>query len=146
MIDEYGRDQTFRNVIYLTWAKGEERERLLASLQNIQNINFCDKRKETYLHMACRAHNVEVINILLEQGADPNARDINGFPPVIAALGMRHEKNPEILQIMLNAGLDILQENRGETLKTHIERFGNGDLNRIIIRWMDWLRYLEENS
>lgn len=57
--------------------------------------------------MACQAHSVEAISVLLDLGADPNITDHRGISPILSALGSINEKNDTILEMMLKHGLDL---------------------------------------
>ena len=45
-----------------------------------------------------------VVKTLLDAGADPNARDEDGFTPLHVAAG--HSKTPAVVKILLDAGAD----------------------------------------
>lgn len=57
--------------------------------------------------MACQAHSVEAVSILLELGADANICDKRGHSPILSALGSINENNNIILELMLQHGLDL---------------------------------------
>eukprot|EP01088_Endostelium_zonatum_P001747 TRINITY_DN1209_c0_g3_i2.p1 TRINITY_DN1209_c0_g3~~TRINITY_DN1209_c0_g3_i2.p1 ORF type:complete len:429 (-),score=121.70 TRINITY_DN1209_c0_g3_i2:97-1383(-) len=59
---------------------------------------------QTALHLACSNGSLDVIQILLEQGADVNKQDDNGNTPLHAAVG---DGNIECCRLLLDAKADI---------------------------------------
>lgn len=113
----------------------EKSDDLLQMLRNVKNPNFQDDKGISYLHMACQAHYVEAIKILLELGADPNINDMLGVSPIIAAIGTINENNNEILEIMLQHGLDLEKKRGDMTLKERIESFHDDEMNKIVNKY-----------
>lgn len=109
-------------------------EEILEDVKKIDDPNRINDQGYSYLHFACSGHNMDIIRILLELGADPNLPNINGWPAIINAIGMKSEKNPEILKLMLSYGLDLNQVIKGKTLKTSIEEFP-GEYKEIMDSW-----------
>ena len=112
----------------------EETPELLAVIDELPSVDFRDFEGVTYLHFAALNHKVEIIKILFKKGADPNARDDKGRFAIIWALGMKNEKNPEILRLFLEYGLnlDIKKENDGFTIRETILSFELPQLNEVI--------------
>ena len=113
----------------------EKSEDLLQLLRNTKNPNFQDDMGLSYLHMACQSHYVEAIKILLELGADPNINDERGFSPILEAIGSINENNNEILEIMLEHGLDLDKMEGDMTLKEKMESFKDDEMNKIIKKY-----------
>lgn len=132
MLDRMGRDEMFYRIGHINIDSVEDKDSVLTAIKEITNPNFQDKEGISYLHMACQSHSIEAIKILLDLGADPNIADRNGLPPVFKAIGRYNEKNPQILQMMIDSGLDLSKIVKGKTIKEHIKRFGNDKLNAII--------------
>ena len=112
----------------------EETPELLKAVKDLPSVDFRDFEGVTYLHFAALNHKVEIIKILFKKGADPNARDDKGRFAIIWALGMKNEKNPEILRLFLEYGLnlDIKKENDGLTIRETILSFELPQLNEVI--------------
>ncbi len=71
------------------------------------DINSKDVYGNSMLHRAVRAGNVEIVNQLIESGADPLARDTNGLTPAMRArlsrLDHGEEKYNELSTMLKNA-------------------------------------------
>ena len=121
-----GRDDIF-------WQIGhEERPELLASIKNLENVEFKDKQGLTYLHVAAINHKIQVIKLLLEKGANPNCVDKRGATPILMALGTKNNNNQEILRLFLEHGLDLEKKINGMTIKETILSFEEPELAEII--------------
>ena len=125
-LDRLGRDDIF-------WQIGhEESTELLASIKNLENVEFKDKQGLTYLHVAAINHKLQVIKLLLEKGANPNCVDKRGAPPILMALGTKNNNNQEILRLFLEHGLDLEKKINGMTIKETILSFEEPELAEII--------------
>ena len=71
----------------------------------------------TPLHMAAYVHSVEMVELLLEAGADPNIMDRWNFTPLMYA-AIYHEADvvERLFQVFLAHGCDV---NHGQTLTSH---------------------------
>lgn len=125
----YNRDEIFFRLGH------EESDDLLEKLRNVENPNFQDDEGTSYLHIACQNHYIEAIKILLELGANPNINNNRGKSPVLKAIGTLNEKNNEILELMLQHGLDLDKMEGEKTLKEMIEVFKNDDMNKIVKKY-----------
>ncbi len=74
---------------------------------------------ETALHQASGARCLANMQLLMEHGADPNARDQGGYTPLhdaVLAAGEDDDERMEAITMLLNAGADVNAKNkRGET-------------------------------
>ena len=134
MKDKFKRDEMFYRLAHFNVGI-EKKEDILRDLKVILNPNFQDSQGTSYLHMACQAHSVEAISILLELGADANIVDKRGFSPILNALGSINENNNNIFEIMLQHGLDLDQKEGEATLREQIRRFDDEGLNKIIEKY-----------
>lgn len=121
-----GRDELF-------WRIGHENtDKLLEDITLYANVDFVYEIGRTYLHVACSAHNLAVVRLLLQKGADPNCKDKEGHSPILSAIGRIDEDNPEFLRIFLEYGLDLNEDVNGLSLKEVIESFEEEELNKVI--------------
>lgn len=137
MLDRMGRDEMFYRIGHINIDSVEDKDSVLTAIKEITNPNFQDKEGISYLHMACQAHSIEAISLLLKKGANPNITDRFGYPPIFSALGRISDNNPFILEVMLHYGLDLNRVIDGLSVKKHIEMFGNDKLNEIINNWLE---------
>ena len=134
MKDRLNRDEMFYKIADINIPMMEKKEDVLEAMKGIENPNFQDLEGTSYLHMACQAHSLEAIKLLLDLGANPNINDNSGFSPVTSALGTINKSNGEILELMLQHGLDLKKMEGDQTLKEWIEMFDDDELNEIIRR------------
>ena len=125
----YNRDEIFFRLVT------EKSDDLLQKLRNVDNPDFQDDKGMSYLHRACQSHYLEAIEILLELGANPNINDERGHSPVLKAIGRINEKNNDILELMLQHGLNLDKMEGDMTLKEKIESFHDDEMNKIIKKY-----------
>ncbi|CAH0549684.1 unnamed protein product, partial [Brassicogethes aeneus] len=69
------------------------------------DVNLRDKQdNHTALHHAAFTGNVKIANVLVKNGVNVNAQDINGLSPLMFAVGKNHEETAEFL---INQGADV---------------------------------------
>ncbi len=61
------------------------------------DVNAEDDQHRTPLHAAAEWGRIEVVRLLLEAGAEPNAVDLNGVTPTGLAIGKGHTEVAELL-------------------------------------------------
>ena len=125
----FNRDEIFGSICF------EKPEDVIMKLKNATNPNFQDDKGLSYLHMACQKHNVEVIKVLLEMGANPNINDNRGVSPILEAIGSINANNNEILELMLQYGLDLNKMEGDLTLKEQIESFHEDEMDKIVKKY-----------
>jgi ankyrin repeat protein len=77
------------------------------------NIVFADKDNSTPLHEAVIVGNLAMVKFLLENKANPNAKDANGNTPAHKAAKIF---KLDILEVLVKAGADLkIKNNNGET-------------------------------
>jgi ankyrin repeat protein len=107
--------------------------RFIEHIRKDFGVNCVGDNKVTALHVAAqRNSNPEIVKLLLDAGANPNARDsrIDGTPLLGAALG-GHVENARLL---LDAGADLWQKfPPGRTLLHVAAQGGFGELIKLFI-------------
>ena len=96
--DDYFPDNTLMHL-----ARDTETIEYLISIG--MSINVFNGRSLSPLSLACKRNDKEIVEYLLQSGADPNLVDKEGskFPPMAIA---RKMKNPEICVLLLTYGAD----------------------------------------
>ena len=135
MKDRLNRDEMFYRIADINIPMKENKTDVLMSMKEIKNPNFQDLNGTSYLHMACQVHCVEAVKLLLELGADPNINDNRGFSPILNAVGSINENNIEILELMLEYGLDLNKLEGEKPLREVLARFRNVEINNILDRY-----------
>ena len=128
-------DQVLMNLLYNT-----TKSNINNVIKSIKNINLCDSNGYTYLHIACKVYDIEVINKLLELGANPNLRNNEGLIPMVYLLySSKDPADAFILDSMLQHGLNLnIRFNstyRNKTLKEILDDWWkNNDIYNYIIK------------
>lgn len=68
---------------------------------------------DTCLHLAVSKGNERIVQLLLDQGANPNAMTPNGVFPIFNICNLPYEKAFKIMELLLGAGADINASARG---------------------------------
>ena len=108
--------------------EGENPEVVKILLENGADASLADEEGRTPLNAACYTNNIPVITILLDAGADINARangDEDGFTPLISAT---EHPTVETLAFLLDRGADIsARDSYGVTAFWYAAIHGFGD-------------------
>jgi ankyrin repeat protein len=88
----------------------------------------------TALHYAVRSGKLPLIALLLERGADPNARDNEGLTPLLHLARTRTRLDPiAVLELLVSHGADVnALDGRGNTLLMFYAKQGSG----APVRWL----------
>jgi len=82
----------------------------------------------TALHLAAAYGPLELVKILVDAGADVNAREVRGMTPLMLALGCDHN-DPRIVRLLLDRGADpVIKSNAGEDSRVWAKKFGVSDI------------------
>ena len=73
------------------------------------SVHARDNFKWTPLHFACHAGILDVVEYLLEHGADLEARTLNEATPLMRAI---EASKPELVQYLIDRGAKVQVENR----------------------------------
>lgn len=108
----------------------EDKELVLKLIKKGADINssylcFGEDIGWTPILYAVQLNNIEIVSILINNGANVNPKNINGWTPLHAV--MRLENPSEILLMLFKAGADITVKYAGETPIEFAKRFNNGN-------------------
>jgi ankyrin repeat protein len=100
------------------------------------NVDFKDEDKTTPLHQAVKKGNDEIVGLLLEIGADIEARDKNGETPLFYAVSRsRHSGYHKVLDILLEKGSNVnTVDESGATVLHHAAKSGSGSVTLRLIK------------
>ena len=91
-------------------------------VQKLDDINIQNKYGWTLLHVAIRRDRREMVNFLLDNGADINKVDGVGWTPLMEAI---MDDMPELVSILVDFGADKTIANaRGATAQMLAQKFG----------------------
>lgn len=104
-----------------------------------------DGNDGTVLFYASASHQMEMVKLLLANGASPNLAVKNGMTPIIAN-ALRDGGNVEIFEVLVGAGADpLLPDLRGATPLHYAASKGNEAasaylISKVLDCWLDcWL-------
>lgn len=103
----------------ILWATGEGKADLVESIL-MRDITTKDSRDEdgyTPLHRAAYSNNVEIARILIQYGADVNAKTEYGWTPLHSAVKW---SNAEVAAFLLQHGADVNALSDGQQTPLHI--------------------------
>lgn len=77
------------------------------------HVDYPDgEQKWTALHFAARDHKIEIIEVLLTAGADPNAVDVFGNTPLWRAVMEHSPKTASVVKLLVARGSDPEKSNK----------------------------------
>ena len=74
--------------------------------ENGADVNQTNKFGETILFHACSKNKVELVQIVLDLGADVNTKSSSGFKDTALGIACKKE-NVEIVKLLIDAGVDV---------------------------------------
>lgn len=91
-------------------------QRIRDIIQNTPNINVSDSEGYTYLMIATMQYKADIVELLLEAGADPNIGRKDGVRPLAAVFLKRMDNREEIIRCLIDHGADpSLADKPGQT-------------------------------
>ena len=118
-LDKTTKVNNYRNIIkfYIENNKQEELKTILKNTDRkkflIEALNTVDKNGETLLFEACKQGNIEIVELLVENGADISATNNSNETPLFEAC---RQGNIEIVELLVKNGADIsVINNNNET-------------------------------
>jgi len=101
-------------------------QKLINTIENIDEIR--DIYGNSLLHYAAREENTELINLLIEKGADPLLQNERGETPLHWAVA-----NAEVVSLLVKYDVDV-KDRDGRTPLHWAVKFGNRDAVEILLR------------
>ncbi|MDA3838253.1 MAG: ankyrin repeat domain-containing protein [Candidatus Delongbacteria bacterium] len=94
------------------------------------DVNTMNYLGRSALHYASERGNIELVEILINNGADVNLKDKNGVTPLMEA----SEKNVELVKSLLNAGADVnLYSNYRKNALIYAVEKDRGDIVKFLL-------------
>ena len=84
------------------------------------NVNAQDNFKWTPLHFACHCGMKDVVEYLLDSGANIEAVALNGSTPLMRAI---ESSRPEVVQLLIDRGAKMRVENRKGLFASVVDKF-----------------------
>ncbi|XP_053645950.2 transient receptor potential cation channel subfamily A member 1 homolog [Cherax quadricarinatus] len=131
----YERDNNNKNILHYAAEKNAENclKYLFTYIKREDILNDRDKDKNTPLHTALICNNFDCAHLLLEEGASPAKRGLEGMTPLHLAADKDCTSICEIL--LANAEVQVSQENdNGETALHLAARRGSVDICRRLLQ------------
>ena len=102
-------------------------------MQGMINVNAANKKGETALLFACLSAQAQTVNLLLQEGADPNISDARGYTSLHAAV--YGSCGNETLQEIINHDMQLdCQDNHGKTALMLACSYKQQDSVRILMK------------
>lgn len=112
------------------WYRGDERETLRPVLPEAKPRPF-QMCESTTLMAAARGGNPDVVKLLLDKGADVNAKTAKGYTALMAAA---KEGKPDVVKLLLERGADpAAQTTKGYTALMAAGKGGNPETEKLLL-------------
>lgn len=98
-MDKLGRDELFYKII------DRDTFNALNMIDHVENVNFQDINGYSYLHAAAQSELKEIIEKLLNKGADIDIKDKFGRTPLMIAIS-GYGNNRTIIDLLITNGAD----------------------------------------
>ena len=116
--------------LYDAIRSGDIDQMLLILEANPELANQVDPRGFTPLILATYLEHIRIAEVLIDSGADVNARDGAGNT---ALMGVCFKGHPEIVRMLISKGADTsIKNNNGETALDFATRAGNNEIEKML--------------
>jgi len=85
-------------------------EKLKTALTRVTDLNVTDNEGNTTLNCVCFWDRIEAVRLLLKCGADPNARNRDGYAALHSALDHKSKTAGDIVKLLIDHGADVNQK------------------------------------
>lgn len=126
-MNNYGRDDLFYMI-----GHEDNSEKIKSALNSIENVNKSDDGGLSYLHVAVINDKVDIVEMLLQKGANSNCVDNKGRTPLSYAIGRKLPNRIKIIQLLLNNGADLDFKTGERTIRETIAMFQDPELTKFI--------------
>ncbi|MBC8873184.1 MAG: ankyrin repeat domain-containing protein [Planctomycetes bacterium] len=117
-----------QRIMWLVNSTPEEMKSLLDHQPDLATLR--EERDETALHFAARFGKVDIARTLIGHDADPKALNAAGQSPLHHAVTSLGEENTELVQMLLDAGVDPNQKDQAD--ETPLSRSMKHERNKIV--------------
>ena len=125
-------DRAARDAIHYAALEGRTDE-LAAALESGADPSVADRGGWTALHFAAQSLGPETVRLLVNAGADLEARNSFGATPLLIAFTNTRDDDHGVIAILLEAGADLDAENNsGISPRSLADIVANFDLKRYI--------------
>jgi ankyrin repeat protein len=117
--------EMFEKIVY-----DNDLELFKSEVQKLDDINIQNKYGWTLLHVSIRRNRADMVNFLLDSGADINKVDGVGWTPLMEAI---MDDMPDLCKVLVDKGADKSIANaRGATAPMLAQKFGRENMYDIL--------------
>ena len=118
--------EQFEKVVY-----DNDFDKFKQMVDSLDDINIQNKYGWTLLHITIRRDRREMVNYLLEKGADIDKVDGVGWTPLMEAI---MDDKPELVKTLVDAGADkTIANQRGATAPMLAQKFGRTNMYEYLM-------------
>ena len=123
-----------RTTVLMAAVRHNDKDLLLSTLQHMADFADLDLENhlgDTALSLACRLRRADMVQLLIEHGADVNHESFNGRTPLIEGI---QAEAPQIVDELIKCGASVSKKTRrsGMHALTWARRYRNEDVIRVV--------------